>query len=224
MRPWSHDRKCFYKYMTAKTAKTVLANGTLRWALPKLFNDPFDVQFDLQVKYDRDRVVERALNNIIDLYMGRRHVISGNKLGEGVKRLRNDMPGLKEVDLREKFRRSMYEALEGAERNMPKTHADLRAVLGELKLLCLSEVHDNLFMWAHYGENHTGTVLEFSCIDRLDSAWGAAKPVRYRENMPVLADEGKLVMLLSCEGSIAAPELFEEAVFVKAIDWQYERE
>lgn len=59
---WSHDRKRFYKYMTATTVMAVLGNSTLRWALPKLFNDPFDVQFDLQVKYDRDRVeVSRLL-------------------------------------------------------------------------------------------------------------------------------------------------------------------
>jgi hypothetical protein len=210
--------------MTATTAKAVLGNGTLRWALPKLFNDPFDVQFDLQVKYDRDLVVERALNNIIDLYMGRRHVISGNKLAEGVKLLREIAPGLKEADLREKFRRSMYEGMENAERNMPKTHAEMRAVLGQLKLLCFSEVHDNILMWAHYGDNHTGAVLEFSCIEKFDSAWGAAKPVRYRENMPLLVDEQKLVMLLSGDGTIATPELFEEAVFVKAKDWEYERE
>src|SRR5712692_6784902 len=94
---WSHDRKCFYKYMKAETAKTVLEKSTLRWALPKLFNDPFDVQFDLQVEYDRDRVIEQALKNIIDLYMGRRHVISGNKLGEGIKWLRQTAPGLKEA-------------------------------------------------------------------------------------------------------------------------------
>jgi len=226
MRPpaWSHDRKCFYKYMTAKTARAVLENSMLRWALPKLFNDPFDVQFDLQVKYDRDRVVECALNNIIDLYMGRRHVSSGNKLADGVKLLRTMAPGLQEADLRDKFRKSMYEGMENAERNMPKTHAEMRAVLAELKLLCFSEVYDNLLMWAHYGENHTGAVLEFSCIEKFDSAWGAAKPVRYRENMPTLVDEHKLVKLLSGEGTIATPELFEEAVFVKAEDWQHEKE
>lgn len=226
MRPpaWSHDRKCFYKYMTAATAKAVLGNGTLRWALPKLFNDPFDVQFDLQVKYDRERVVERALVNIIDLYMGRRHVASGNALADGVKWLRKAAPGLKEADLREKFRKSMYEGMATAERNMPRSHAEMRAVLDQLKLLCFSEVQDNILMWAHYGEHHTGAVLEFSCIEKFDSAWGAAKPVRYPENMPVLVDEEKLMKVLSGEGTIATPDLFDEAVFVKAKDWQYEKE
>ena len=35
-----------------------------------------------------------ALNNIIDLYMGRRHVISGNILAEGVKLLRETAPSI----------------------------------------------------------------------------------------------------------------------------------
>ena len=74
---WSHDRKCFYKYMTADVAQLVLQNNTLRWALPKLFNDPFDVQFDLRVEYDRGRVIDRALQNLVDLYMGRRQRFKG---------------------------------------------------------------------------------------------------------------------------------------------------
>ena len=42
MRPkhWSHDRKHFYKYMTAETAKTVLQNGTLRLVASKSFQRP----------------------------------------------------------------------------------------------------------------------------------------------------------------------------------------
>jgi len=118
----------------------------------------------------------------------------------------------------------MYEGMKTAERNLPQTHAEMRAVIGELSCSASPEVHDNILMWAHYGENHTGAILEFSCIEKFDSAWGATKPVIYRENMPVLADEHKLVKLLSGEGTSATPELFDEAVFVKAKDWQYERE
>lgn len=41
-----HDRRFFYKYMTAETARIVLANRTLRWSCPVLFNDPFDIHPD----------------------------------------------------------------------------------------------------------------------------------------------------------------------------------
>jgi hypothetical protein len=218
------DRK-FYKYMTAATAKKVLEKSTLRWALPTQFNDPFDVQFDLRVEYDRGRVIDRALQNIIDLYMGRRHMPrDGNTLAKGIRLLQVTSPGLKEEELRNTFRKSMNEGLDTAEKDMPKNHAQIRAVLARLKLLCLCEEPNNILMWAHYAQNHTGLVMEFSYIEKLDSVWGAAKPVRYRKEMPCLVNEDNLVRLLSGEGSIATEELFEEAVFVKAIDWQYEKE
>ena len=38
-----------YKYVTVNTAKIVLETGKLRWSSPFMFNDPFDVQFDLHV-------------------------------------------------------------------------------------------------------------------------------------------------------------------------------
>jgi hypothetical protein len=56
----------FYKYMAAETGKKVLEKSSLRWASPTLFNDPFDVQFDLRVEYDRERVIDQALQNIVD--------------------------------------------------------------------------------------------------------------------------------------------------------------
>jgi hypothetical protein len=46
-----------HKYMAAETAKSS-KKSSLRWASPTLFNDPFDVQFDLRVEYDRERVID----------------------------------------------------------------------------------------------------------------------------------------------------------------------
>jgi Protein of unknown function (DUF2971) len=218
------DRK-LYKYMAAETAKKILEKSSLRWASPTLFNDPFDVQFDLRVEYDRERVIDQALQNIVDLYMGRRHMPrDANELAQGIRWLQQNAPGLKETDLKAKFRQSMNEGMDNAAKNMPKNHDEIRAVLSKLKLLCFSEVYDNILMWAHYAKDHTGAVMEFSYIEKLDSAWGAAKPVRYRKEMPYLVNEEKLVRLLSGEGTIATPDLFEETVYVKALDWSYEKE
>jgi hypothetical protein len=219
----ARDRK-FYKYMSASTVRKVLDNSSFRWALPKTFNDPFDVQFDLRVEYDRDRVIEQVLQNQVDLYMGRRHVPKENKLAQAIKMLQRTRPGLKDEDIRDQFRESLKLSMDAVEKNLPKNRDDLRRVLEPLKLLCLSEIGDNILMWAHYADHHKGTVLELSYIKEVDSTWGAAKPVRYRKEMPYLFNEEKIVRVLSGEGTIAGPELFEEAIFVKAIDWAYEKE
>src|SRR5690348_11774278 len=121
--------------------------------------------------------------------------------GDGIKLLRKTAPGLKEAALRAEFKEAMTTGMTNAQKNMPKNHEEIRAVLSTLKLLCFSEVHDNILMWAHYAKDHTGVVIEFSVLEDLDSAWGAAKPVRYRKEMPYLVNEEKLVRLLSGEGT-----------------------
>ncbi|KZD25688.1 DUF2971 domain-containing protein [Tardiphaga robiniae] len=217
-------RRTFYKYMTAETALIVLENNSFRWSLPTLFNDPFDVQFDLRVEFDHDRVVEQSLNNLIDMYMGRRRAAEANKLANAVMFLQRNVPGLSERELRDQLRPGLIESLAAMKNGLPAHFEELRAVLAPLKLLCLTEVPDNNLMWAHYADNHTGAVIELAVVDEIDSVWGAAKPVRYSSEMPFLADEQRMIRVLSGEGSIGRPELWDDVLYVKALDWAYEKE
>ena len=45
-----HERRYFYKYVSAKTAKIIISTRKLRWSSPVLFNDPFDVTQELRLK------------------------------------------------------------------------------------------------------------------------------------------------------------------------------
>jgi hypothetical protein len=221
---WSHDRKCFYKYMTVKAVKAVLETNSLRWSSPKRFNDPFNLQFDPHMEYNQDRVVNRVLKRFLDVYNGQAQPVGGSTLDENAKLLRALMPTLTEAEIRSEHRPAVYETLNAIERGIPSLHDELRAVLARRKILCLSETSNNIVMWAHYTNNHTGAVIELSCIEKFDSAWGAAKPVRYMANMPLLADEEALVRSLMGRGSIASPDHFQNSVYVKAADWAHEKE
>lgn len=211
--------------MTAETAKTVLQNS-IRWSSPSLFNDPFDVQFDLHAEYDRDKVAERVMQIILDGHAGRVPIVAGNVLGELLAFMREQMPGkISEAELREQLAPGIYEGMKRAEAQLPRTHEEIRAVITDFKLLCVSEVFDNILMWSHYSQNHTGVVLELSCIEKLDSAWGVAKPVKYMDRMPLLIDEERLISLMSGERKIGTEEdILENSIFVKAADWAYEKE
>ena len=111
---------------------------------------------------------------------------AGSVLDHNAKLLRIMIPGLKEETVREENRSTICAAIRGIEADLPKLHDELRAVLAKRKVLCFSEVPDNLLMWAHYAEYHTGAVIEFSYIEegKYASAWGAARPVRYTAEMP----------------------------------------
>jgi hypothetical protein len=216
----------FYKYMKASTAKTVLENNSLRWSSPRLFNDPFDLQFDLHLEFNSDRVVNRVLQRFVDVYTGRAQPAAGSTLDDNAKLLRAMMPGLGEETIRKENRSAIFATIEAIQAGLPKLHDELRAALAPLKILCLSEIPDNLLMWAHYAEYHAGAVIELSYVEegQYASTWGAAKPVRYAAEMPRLAGEGALLRALLGQGHLATPEQFQDSVYVKADCWAYEKE
>jgi len=218
--------KKFYKYTKAGAAKTILDEGSLQWSSPTLFNDPFDMQFDLHLEYDAGRVANRVVQRFLDVYTGRAQPNAGSTLDDNAKLLRACMPGLKEDDVRKEHMKAIYDLMHLTARALPKLHDELRETLTPRRLLCLSETHDNILMWAHYAENHKGAVIEFTSIEEggYASAWGAAKPVRYMTDMPRLVDEAALIRRLMGQGPLATREQFEDTVYVKADPWAYERE
>jgi hypothetical protein len=100
----------------------------------------------------------------------------------------------------------------------------MRDAIADLKILSFSEIFDNVLMWAHYAQNHSGAVLRFTCVEELDSTWGAATPVSYRRAMPRLLDERQMIQILSGQAPMDIKHIFSNAVLTKASDWAYERE
>jgi hypothetical protein len=210
--------------MTAATGKTALQNRTLRWSSPALFNDPFDVQFDLHVEYDREKVIEKTMEEIWAAYSGEKKLEVSNTFSLLLAVLRDTAPGISEKEFRAEMHGAIEHGINRSEAYLPKLHADLRSEIASVKLLCLSELFDNILMWSHYSKDHTGIVLRLTCIESLDSAWGAAKPVRYERKMPRLLNESEAINLMSGQGSIDERAMLDNVVYAKAIDWDYEKE
>jgi hypothetical protein len=73
----------FYKYMTARVAKIVLASRRLRWSSSLLFNDPFDITQELRVDFDEHRLNATLIDKVAslmehgDISAPVRHVVFG---------------------------------------------------------------------------------------------------------------------------------------------------
>ena len=219
---WTHDRTHFYKYVTLQTAKTILKNGTLRWSSPKLFNDPFDIQFDLHIEYREETIVEKILEEMWQSYSGNRSLLPDSMLGTGLVMLRN--LNFSKDQFKSEFREAVKLSLTQGNDLLPDTQAESRKIICDTHVLCLSEIYDNILMWSHYAQNHTGIVLRLSCVEHLDSVWGAAQQVRYERKMPTLWDEKEFIEFMSGQRRLDTRETLEKALYSKAIDWAYERE
>lgn len=83
-----------------------------------------------------------------------------------------------------------------------------------LRVICLSEISDNILMWSHYAGGHTGFCVEFERNEKnkLGNS-DLCLPVVYQTETPTFAPA-------ELESSAA----FAKIVASKALDWAYEKE
>lgn len=89
----------------------------------------------------------------------------------------------------------------------------------------MSEKRDDILMWSHYAQGHTGVCLEFEC-QLGGPALGVPLPVIYAEKMPSLNFAKTFARTeAGSDGEREALLEFGKLIFLtKAIDWKYERE
>ncbi|MBM3531066.1 MAG: DUF2971 domain-containing protein, partial [Alphaproteobacteria bacterium] len=221
---WLHDREYFYKYLTAATAKTVLKTRQLRLSHPALFNDPFDLQFDLHVGFDMQSIKPRALEMLWNVTYEGYPVAAGTLFGHLLAAQREKFPRLTREEFNKEFGEAFDLGIDNMRRYLPEYQSETRAIADKITVLCLTEKHDDILMWSHYADCHKGVVLEFRCLPHLDSAMGAAQAVTYSKEMPTLFDEEFLVNLLAGRTMMDPAEIAKKQILTKADRWSYEKE
>lgn len=221
----THERRSFYKYMPASTAKIVLSNSTLRWSSPCQFNDPFDVPRELAFDISSKEIQVTLYNKIKSLIINPPENV--NALPQGLQIVINT---LKENPT-EQLKAELIEGLsEGIKNDIPPENGlaiikqQWQDWLPELRILCLSEHYDKASMWYHYADKYQGVVIEVLCDDELDSPWLMAKKVEYPVKKPyVYTDEGWGELLLM-QNDRAIDTILHTCSYTKSPDWSYEDE
>jgi hypothetical protein len=149
-----------YKYYSfnernAHHRERIFTHNELYFPSPRAFNDPFDSKIQLVFDGTKDEW-ERYLR---DLYQ----------------KFRPDWNRKQRLaEVRKRMREKRYKRLP---EKMAKSYLD------QMGVFCMSEVKDQILMWAHYSENHTGFCLEFKATPTTPF-FGRAQKIRYSEVYP----------------------------------------
>ena len=100
----------------------------------------------------------------------------------------------------------------------PQANAEIRKVMADTTVFCLSETYDNLLMWSHYAHNHTGAVVKFLSLSEVDSPLVLAERVHYSAEIPRL----EFADLFSA--SILQHQMIKVLTLTKSEVWDYEKE
>lgn len=223
-----HERQSFFKYMPLDTAKIVLENTTLRWSSPVIFNDPFDVPRELFHEATEHQIAQAISQKLHSELMNPRDNLDGVNayLAELIQHVKKMYPKGIPATLDSLFKTMTLNPPIGddAPLVLQQFKEHWRKTLADRRILCLSESPSILSMWNHYADGYKGVVLEFACLDALDSAWLLAKPIEYT-NEKLLTDscEGMADLLLR-EESVVGKYLANEVIYIKTKEWEYERE
>ena len=213
----------FYKYMTSSTAKVVLENQTLRWTTPSTLNDPYDIQFNLAIDFDRAKVLELALEKSWEVYSGEYQVVAGSQIASTIGILRSSCPNMDKEFFYNHLSKGFLEAFEHIESRIADVWKSSRMSLSTSKILCLTDSPLNQLMWAYYADGNKGAVLQFRNSDE-GSPYSEAKPVRYKKSIPSLFSEDELSDFLSGRITFSARKRIDDLVYTKSEAWAHESE
>jgi hypothetical protein len=186
-----------YKYRSWKREfhSDCLLKNMLFFSSPKNMNDPFDFKIPPNFSLLNS---DETINQYIDICVSK---FTKEQIAQ--------MGGL------EHLRKSKFNDFEG---NPPKAQADYESLFYPIVekhfgVLCFSQIWNNVLMWSHYADNHSGFCLGFEKQSMLEEfKFGSQGPVHYDEfpNInPLHSNELNTALIQS---------------FYKAPGWAYEKE
>lgn len=192
-----------YKYVHPDRID-ILLNAVIRFSQAEAWNDPYEFQ-----PYYQDHIVKNPLKLLHEFS---KIVIDYTDNGT--------VPSLEQIENYEKERTRI-------------TNNDIYKYLNKkIIALSLTEERDNLLMWSHYTNSHSGFVIELNTdTDFFNSNDRYLYKVKYGKDRPnVKTNEFgtlvvELVNLITENKAVPTARLKElSKVFKKSLDWSYEKE
>jgi hypothetical protein len=215
-----------YKYCSAETGISLLKNQKILLRRPDQFNDPFDTFTKITFNFDIRDFPEALCNEVLKLILEKNEptFVIKNRINEMILKLKAKKIKSIPRALKLKIDAVCAPVVCMLEKQIEIDDAAWRDHLLTWRVFCLSEVKDNLLMWAHYAESHKGVVIGFKCVPEMDSCFCAALPIIYSRNKPSLGTLDYWVKYITGQIPKKHDELWMDLVFTKSIDWCYEKE
>ena len=193
--------KKLYKYISADTCYKIIENKSIRMTSPCDFNDPYDSKPIFRcsnniIRYDRKKILEILKKE------RKFAVLDKNKQKRRLLFLKDFPDATCEVSFKDEIE-------------------ETRDIMcSNSRVLCLSEEKDNILMWSHYAQNHSGVVIEFNTEHNILKS---CRKVIYSNKAPYINGTFILKDNLS-DLNIDDMKEIVSILYTKSKVWEYEKE
>lgn len=200
---WPPERvpPVLFRYLSAERAREALVSCELYFCSPSRFNDPFDCRIMPSFQGTPQDFKSVALR------------LARQQDPGASRQVRRAMVRSARAKLNQEFFADVYRTWQ-------------RELIDKSGILCLSENRDDILMWSHYAQGHTGVCMEFEY--RLGQGFfGQAIPIRYALRIPdfsFMKIFAEVQRLPAGQRSDAMVEFGTLIFITKACQWAYEKE
>jgi len=179
-----HNQAHFFKYTSVPTAKKILSSKKFRYSSPLLFNDPFDTQTELLLDYEVDSFPLKLFDEIEKLALSDTKIEyqADSPWRQSIELLRYQIinEGKINPELKESLLLSFNRLIDPFEETRKEYNKKWCKTLKAMRIFCVSIKNDDILMWSHYGQNHTGIVFKLKVLPEVDNLLCIAEPIIYK--------------------------------------------
>lgn len=212
----------YFKYTTLGTTKLIIENKSLRWSSPLQFNDIEECQFVPYSKESFEKANREYYDVLTRIAKGETLEYDYNKFSP----ITNMIIGMIQISLQQKTFDSSS-VIDQVINLASNPEADFREYINKglikvFRILCVTNKYDNKLMWAHYGDQHYGCVIELSDL-YIERPYNLNEgKVEYHENLHPKTNS--LDLLLYGERQELRDLIIKDVIFSKRSPWSYEEE
>lgn len=221
-----------YKYTTYNTGLDILKSNKFRYTQPSCFNDPFELYPVMEEAFTEtqfDEVLDTIINTDTLNYVYETTIRNNyNKLSEKQKSLTSypQYFQLMKNNIDVELKQTQLSIKDLAKQTLNRKDVDMDVLIKyeflkimntSVGILCLSKTYENILMWSHYCNSHSGIVLEintdnpfFEHLNKIDYPKSNKRPRLRLSKRDYTKQESE--------------DLYKRILYSKSNLWSYEEE
>lgn len=210
------------KFTDAASAISILSESTLRWSAPCLFDDPFELNHHTTLNFDSRSLLTACVKSTLGLIFSRDDPKGNSPLIKAIRRWRTEDRFDSEEEAQEVLTELLTSMVQHREPEVLEVMRAWRKYSRDLRILCLSDGHDNIAMWNRYAANHTGVAIRFACGE--ETSMEQPMPIKYSDVKPEISPLAEQMDILMNQASVHVQDSFSEKFLCKSKQDSKEKE
>ncbi len=202
------------KFTDAEAALRILGEGAMRWSAPCRFSDPFELDHHSTLNFDTRSLLTSCVKSTLGLIFSRDDPKGNSPLIKAIRRWRTEDRFDSEEEAQEVLTELLTSMVQHQEPEILDVVRAWKDYSSRLRILCLSENHDNVSLWERYGDAHRGVAIRFACGD--ETSMENPQQVRYTDTKPEITPLAEQMDILMNQARIDVLDSFEEKFLNKS--------